>query len=42
MQGEVDHFYRVGENLSLIVEDLVLRQKGLKSEIKDLSKMSKD
>jgi len=42
MQIEVKHFYRVGENLSLIVEDLVLRQKGLKCEIKDLGKICRE
>ena len=40
MQEEVKHFCRVNDNLSLIVEDLVLRQKGLKCELKDLTKIS--
>ena len=32
------HFCRVKANLSLIVDDLVLRQDGLKCELKDLMK----
>jgi len=37
MYLEVVHFCRVNENLSLIVEDLVLRQKGLKCELSNLT-----
>lgn len=36
MQQEVGHFDRVNKNLQLIVEDLILRQMGLKCELKTL------
>jgi len=32
MQSEVKHFCRVNDNLSLIVEDLGMRQRGLEHE----------
>ena len=42
MQQEVSHFCRVKANLSLIVDDLVLRQDGLKCELKELMKQRMD
>lgn len=42
MQQEVGHFCRVKANLSLIVDDLVLRQDGLKCELKELMKTRMD
>jgi len=42
MQQEVSHFCRVKANLSLIVDDLVLRQDGLKCELKELMKTRMD
>ena len=35
MQQELDHFQRVNQNLSLIVDDLRMRESGLEKEIKD-------
>ena len=35
MQQELDHFQRVNQNLSLIVDDLKMRESGLEKEIKD-------
>jgi len=38
MQQELDHFYRVNQNLSLIVDDLRMREAGLEKEVKDQNK----
>jgi len=39
MNSEILHFKRTNANLSLIVTDLNLRQKGMKKEIEDLNKL---
>ena len=38
MNSEIQHFKRTNANLSLIVTDLNLRQKGMKKEIEELNK----
>ncbi len=39
MNSEIMHFKRTNANLSLIVTDLNLRQKGMKKEIEELNKV---
>lgn len=39
MNSEIQHFKRTNANLSLIVTDLNLRQKGMKKEIEELNKV---
>ena len=39
MNSEIMHFKRTNANLSLIVTDLNLRQKGMKKEIEELNKI---
>lgn len=38
MKSEIQHFQRTNANLSLIVTDLNLRQKGMNKEILELNK----
>ena len=39
MKSEIAHFQRTNANLSLIVTDLNLRQKGMNKEIVELNKV---
>ncbi len=39
MNSEIMHFKRTNANLSLIVTDLNLRQKGMKKEIEELNRV---
>lgn len=38
MKGELKHFNRVNSNLTLIVEDMRMRQEGLKKELCEMKK----